>query len=330
MGKASREKRERKSEAPTKEWEFQERVVELLERSLTPDARVRTDKNLPSLKTGHIERFDVVIERGTPPRETLTVVEVQKRGRKVEIGDFRNWLLKRDEVGAQHLICVSEAGFPDSVVDLAKMEGQSVRLLTLSELKGETWPVRLVGKELRVVEVRYELLELKPFRPGVIQFPETYEIGKQEATFAMTGKHGLLSGMDLAKLAVDSQPGFQFKPPGSYDVGMRYIPPPGVEISLVRDGRPRTLSALDFTLKVHVERFRLPLTCSGYEQVNFKGALAYAITGSGDVGGKVVRASLIFLPEKSGLLRFADFVFDGIPPDDVRMTFSRFDPWLRS
>lgn len=330
MGKASRRKKERKAEDGGSKWEFMERVVELLERSITPDAKVERGQWLPSLLTGHPAQIDVAIRRGAPPRDTLTIVEVQKRGKKVEIGDFRGWLGKRDEVGAQHLICVSEAGFPESIVDLAKTQGARVRLLTLSELKGETWPVQIVDKEMRLVEVGYELMGVEPLKAGVIVLPESFEIRKEDPIFTRTGEAKRLSAMDLAKEAVGSQPQFQFKAPGDYNETLTYRPPSGVELSILLGGKPIALAALVCSIKLHIKRYRMPLTCSGYEQVDYKGALAYAITGAGAIDGRNARASLIFVPEESGVMRVADFVVDGFPPEALRISFSRIDPWPTS
>ena len=57
----------------------------------------------------------------------------------------------------------------------------------------------------------------------------------------------------------------------------------------------------------------LPLTCSEYVQENYKGTLAYAMTGSGLINGQRVDARLIFVPESNGLLRTASHVIEGLP-----------------
>ncbi len=116
-------------------WRTIERVVALLERTLAPGARVEHDVLLPNLRLqGHECQCDVVIRSGAPPRETLTIVEVQKRSRAVDVNTFRGWCGKMTDVGAQHLICVSTKSFPQSVIDDAKVRGPTVRLVLLKEM----------------------------------------------------------------------------------------------------------------------------------------------------------------------------------------------------
>jgi hypothetical protein len=114
-------------------WKLIERVVALLEKTLTPDCHIEHNKKLPELGTGTLRQCDVIIRCGKPPRSTLTIVEVQKRNRKVTIGTYEGWCKKREKLGAQHLICVSVEGFPDSVVKDLAAQGDTVRLMTLCE-----------------------------------------------------------------------------------------------------------------------------------------------------------------------------------------------------
>src|SRR5882757_4539567 len=84
-----------------------EKIVHLLEQSLDPESKVEHDVKLPILHSpsGETAQCDIVITSGKKPRETLTLIEVQDRSSKVKPNDFRGWLKKVEEVGAQHLIC---------------------------------------------------------------------------------------------------------------------------------------------------------------------------------------------------------------------------------
>src|SRR5207253_680411 len=96
-------------------WKTVEKVVALVEKAICPEARVTHNVDLPCLVTGHMEQCDVVIEIGVPPRFTRTIVEVQKRNTRVKPNDFRGWLVKMEDVGANRLICVSAKPFPKSI-----------------------------------------------------------------------------------------------------------------------------------------------------------------------------------------------------------------------
>lgn len=139
---------------------MKEKVVAMIEQHLDHDARVEHDVSLPVLTSrgGRKCQCDVVIYNGRAPRETLTIVEVQKRKGKPKINDFRGWLYKMREVGAQHLFCVSEVGFPKSIEEKSMEVGPTVRLLTLAELAKGLPPTHEVLPPT-VTMVTYEKLD---------------------------------------------------------------------------------------------------------------------------------------------------------------------------
>ena len=126
---------------PSISWQVVEEVAGLLEKSLTPFAEVRRNVKLPVIGKTRRRQCDVVITYGSPPRQSVTIVEVQKRARKPDINTFHGWCRKMQEVGAQHLICVSMRGYPNSIIDeVATRHGPTVRLLTLNELRNPEMP----------------------------------------------------------------------------------------------------------------------------------------------------------------------------------------------
>lgn len=88
---------------------YYEELVELIEKSISPNSVVRRDVNLPIIgsESGATSQCDLVITQGEPPREIITIVEVQNRGRKPDANTFRGWVGKLERVRAQRLICVS-------------------------------------------------------------------------------------------------------------------------------------------------------------------------------------------------------------------------------
>jgi len=123
------------SDAADPRWLYVEKVVTTLERHIDEFATVEHDVELPVLGSspGRTRQCDVVIRSGTPRRPTITIVEVQARASKPSIDNFGGWLDKMNEVGAQHLLCVSEKGFPASIVERAAKLGPAVRLLNLTK-----------------------------------------------------------------------------------------------------------------------------------------------------------------------------------------------------
>lgn len=70
--------------------DYLERIVEMLERSLTQDGTVDRIVHLPIIgsTSDSTAQCDVVIRSGPPHRQTPTIVEVQDRKSPVDIGDF--------------------------------------------------------------------------------------------------------------------------------------------------------------------------------------------------------------------------------------------------
>lgn len=142
------------------EWKLKEKTVTILERHFGKNAKVERDINLPVLtsQTKRTRQCDVVITEGSIPRQTISIIEVQNRTSKPTINDFEGWVVKMQQVGAQHLICVSEKGFPSSIKERAKELGPTIRLLTLKQLEqcDTSFPLSIFSNDLQVI--RYEEL----------------------------------------------------------------------------------------------------------------------------------------------------------------------------
>lgn len=128
---------------------YLEEVVELIERSINPNATVELDVQMPIInsRSGKTTQCDVVITSGQKPRETITIVEVQDRTSQVKPNDFRGWQLKLEEIGAQHLICVSRMPFPESIIEKASSSGSKINLIRIEDLKVNKIPLHLLNYE---------------------------------------------------------------------------------------------------------------------------------------------------------------------------------------
>jgi hypothetical protein len=133
-------------------WRQVEKVVALIEQTLSPGSRIEHDVKLPDLTgVSDYRQCDIVIWEGKPPRETISIVEVQDRENKVDITTFDGWVEKMEKVGAQHLICVSREEFPDSIKKSAYMRGQTVRLITIRKLLDEKWPINILDNSMEFI-----------------------------------------------------------------------------------------------------------------------------------------------------------------------------------
>lgn len=141
------------SEAPGK---LKEKVVTILERHIDQNARVFCDVLLPVVSDSEMEprQIDVLIETGTKARPTRTIVEVQDRKPKPQPTEFDGWLKKMEDVGAQHLMCVTTAGYTKTILKKAAKRGPTVRLFTLKQLEesnGNILPPSIMNNNLDVI-----------------------------------------------------------------------------------------------------------------------------------------------------------------------------------
>ncbi|MGY5353579.1 hypothetical protein [Wenyingzhuangia sp. IMCC45467] len=120
-----------------------EQLVAIIEKSLDKDATIETDVQMPILNSikGFTTQCDIVIKKGKKPRITTTIIEVQDRKTKVKPNDLRGWEQKLDDIGAQHLICVSRQKFPESTKEKALLSGNKISLINLSDTDVEKIPL---------------------------------------------------------------------------------------------------------------------------------------------------------------------------------------------
>ncbi|WPX88520.1 hypothetical protein [Pseudomonas asiatica] len=138
-----------------------ERLVQMVEKSLAPSARVEHDIQMPILtsKSGATAQCDIVIWEGAQPRQFVTIIEVQDRRSQVKINDFRGWIKKREQVGAQRLICVSRKDFPQSIKEEAALQGGSVLLIVLRDIRPDKIPLNFVSFTLQYRHFEIESID---------------------------------------------------------------------------------------------------------------------------------------------------------------------------
>ena len=152
-------------------WEVNEKIAATLEKFLTPDAQVKHNVRLPVVGSPKKSKrqCDVVIVYGQTPRKSISIVEVQKRKRKPAINEFHGWIMKMRDVGAQQLICVSELGYPESIIEhVATKIGPTVTLMTLRELVDNVPRPLFMLPGLIYTSRHYEIKE--------VGFTETFEL----------------------------------------------------------------------------------------------------------------------------------------------------------
>lgn len=147
---------------------FLEKLVQLIEQSIAPEAVVERNVRLPILgsASGAMAQCDIVIRNGKPPRQTVTIVEVQDREKPVDINTFRGWQQKLQDVGAQHLYCVSRQPFSESIKEKAVLSGNTVKLITLTTLDVDKIPLNFFKRVFM-----YQHFDIPYARKKAVHFP---------------------------------------------------------------------------------------------------------------------------------------------------------------
>lgn len=133
----------------------------------------------------------------------------------MEIGHFYGWLGKMQEVGANQLICVSERGFPDSVVLAATQRGSQAKLLTLDSSNAAFPPPVIVMDRLIRSAGKFDITEVSDLKfDRQLGVPDDVEvtIRTDEKIFSVHDADQLFSLNDLVAMALKASNELQFPP----------------------------------------------------------------------------------------------------------------------
>jgi hypothetical protein len=295
--------------------QLSEQIVAVLEKFLAPDDVVQHNVRLPELVTGTLRQCDVIIRAGRPPRQTLTIVEVQDRGRSVEITDYEGWCQKREKLGAQHLICVSRSGFPTSIQRDAALKGDTIRLMTL--LEANTFPPFFSAREMNVqMQV---LLHREASIVWEKQVPSDLLHAQCDSKlFRADGHSGLISIMDIADrewlegraldVSVEHQSPEKFIRRYRLDLVSSN---PSLCLPTSNGKFPLIEATITDTVEVHREI--MPIDPLAYEQVGWKETLAWVFMATGRYEGHEIGIRIPVSNGIDGHIRIGPTQFSPIP-----------------
>jgi hypothetical protein len=296
-----------KNEKPA--WRSAEQLVAIIEKALTPDARVEHNQWLPVVGEDRMRQCDVVIRYGKPPRDHFVIVEVQARGAKPDINTFGGWVDKMNDISASGLICVSEAGFPDSIINkVATKIGPRVRLVTLDPgvlvFPGGTFSMELeiVHTLLDIRKVEFPLPDLfdatldqsTRFAEGdlILSFPS---VNGPKISLVGAIRSVLSTDEGLVQKLIEAQ-GKLIK----VNLTMKSTD----EVPLWLHIAGGTYRIRKWATKVLVRRIdgRTPVEIDqrSYKQEGVDGALAWTAVGSAVISGMVCEVKVVLTPNEKG------------------------------
>ena len=289
-----------------KKWEEVEEIVKLLEASISPEAEVERNVFLPDLNStqGAKRQCDVVIRNGKPPRETITIVEVQDRTSKVDVNTFGGWCQKMRDVGAQHLVCVSKEGFPRSVQEKALKMGPTVRLLMLSQLQStEKWPLDFFSNV-----VQNPRRELTRIFNAELHYHNEENTDSQPITVQMDAKDFQYNGRALsakeiffAHLDYLEGQGSIFQD-GKHTIDMK-LPMDGDELLYKLGNTYKNVFDFYASYEMDILNRKIPLICSEYKQIDFGSCVAWLMEATVFISDEEREYKLVFVPIEDGTYR---------------------------
>lgn len=295
-----------------KDGEELEKIVEIIERSISPAATIEQNVFLPVLSSneGHTAQCDIVIRSGSRFRPTLTIVEVQDRNSKVDINTFRGWLGKVEDVGAQHLICVSRKEFPASIKERVSKSGANIFLVTIKDLSPDEIPLEFINFifQYRNLEVK----SINKFRPFVGQ-GEIYKLGLQPINHSLNDKVWSLDGCNLISLLGIFRSKTNIENIGAGDSGifvgkssLSFGLDDDEEVYYLHDGKLIRVG-FDCEYDWEFECAEIPMSVASYEQ-NSDGSLAWVFEVNHESKSGVISVKLPVTQLANGHFELLDSV----------------------
>lgn len=276
------------------DWLTTERLVQLIEKSISPNSIVEHNVKLPDLtSTSNAKRqCDIVIKSGNHPRETITIVEVQSRTSKFNITFFQGLIQKMRDVGAQHLICVSTEGFTKTIKEKAKDLGGTVRLVKLTKHDTQNLPIDFIKMNFIDSRPIYDFkdnpkINFKPLKgdsPGEIEF----QINLGEVKFILPSIKDI--EFEIKGLV---QHYFNTHEPSIDGIYKVKLPEAGSALFMKINNQILEVDTFEWDISVKIKKQEVPAIIYSYEQEEI-GPIAWALEGTSTMDGitNMIRVSV--------------------------------------
>ena len=221
----------------------------------------------------------------TPLWQDGRKTEGQKRKKKVDRHTFNAWCAKRDNVGAQQLICVSQKGFDKTAVETAKEEGKGAKLVTVMESESSSLPLTFENGQLVVFVPKPKIVGYSLVADGAV--PRRFEAGT--ASFTRNGES--ISLNELTRYPVqpsETEVEYTDWHTTQFDAGD--------DVVMNLNGYLTPVRSITTEVLIETERVVLAVDARNYVQLNYDGVLAWYFEGTGVFRGE--KASLVLILAK--------------------------------
>lgn len=137
-------------------------LTQLFKKSVSEDSVVESKAFLPVLNSpsGTTRECDITIRR----QNSLTIVKVLDENTQHQDIDFEDLKRYLEEVGAQHLICVSREEFSEKIKAKAIQSSNTVQLVTIKSSTAESIPLGFFNIKIRHLHIKLTALHKVVFK----------------------------------------------------------------------------------------------------------------------------------------------------------------------
>ena len=281
-----------------KHWLSIEKLVHLIEKSISPDSKVEHNVMMPDLTSSlkNKRQCDIVITSGTPKRPTITIVEVQNRLSKLDINTFQGFEKKMEDVGAQHLICVSKKGFSKTIIEKARNSGGKIRLVTLSKFEPESFPITL--PKLEVIDNHSNITKIE-FIDFSFKSDKDVSVYIDEVEFEIPQLNKRFDYQSISQFFISNV----IKPEKNGEV-TTMLPNQVFDLNFYHENECYKVDLFKWKISYEVKSREIPVYGYSYEQID-TGAMAWVLESFSEANGKkrIIRMPLV--PNEDGTFQIS-------------------------
>jgi len=123
----------------TPDWKVFEKIVAQIHKTLSPQAKVTHDDKIEGHESKKRRQIDISIRQNIGPHRILIIVQCKNYKRKIDITDVGEFVSVIKDVRANMGVLVSNAGFTDGAINLAKEN--NINLCAIFDAQNKDWSI---------------------------------------------------------------------------------------------------------------------------------------------------------------------------------------------
>ncbi len=123
----------------TPDWKIFEKIADQIHKSLLPKAEVVLDDSIPGHDSKQPRQIDISIRQHLGPYPTLIIVQCRHYKNKIDLNDVEQFVSVIKDIRANAGVIISNAGFTEGAISLARDQG--ISLCSIFDAENKDWSV---------------------------------------------------------------------------------------------------------------------------------------------------------------------------------------------